>query len=168
MAWYKVKTYHKKSCEQIEYFNHSDYKGQIVVRDGFRYCEYNVETNDDKFPQFEFACVPGGDDKKNSLDLNSLSGPNIEYSEMVEMFDGGCWGGIEFPDDMPEEEQERLQEFVDENGSYALEDEEGWSLSDTEVWVWGPLVVTDDDGNETIVEADDDGNVATRNVEDAE
>lgn len=158
-TWWTVKTYYKKNCEQHEYFTHPDYEHPLMVIDGFRWCTYNVETNDGEFPRFEFTCVPGGDGKKDSLDMNFLTGENIESSELVEMFDGGCWGGPEWPEDMPEEEQERLQEFIDENGTYALEDEEGWSLDETEVWVWGPLVVTDDEGNERIIIADDEGNM---------
>lgn len=157
--WWTVKTYYKKNCEQIEYFLHADYENPLIVRDGFRWCTYNVETNDGEFPQFEYTFVPGGDGAKDSLDMNFLTGPNIESSELVEMFDGGCWGGPEWPEDMDEDEQERLQEFIDENGTYALEDEEGWTLDETEVWVWGPLEVSDDDGNVRIVIADEDGNM---------
>lgn len=157
--WWTVKTYHKKNCEQHEYFRHPQWDGVLKVIDGFRWCTYNVETNDGEFPKFEFTEVPGGNGARDSLDLNSLYGSNIESSELVEMFDGGCWGDWEFPEDMPEEEQERLQEFMEENGSYALEDEEGWTLDETEVWVWGPLEVSDDEGNTRIVIADDEGNM---------
>jgi len=157
--WWKVRTYHKKNCEQHEYFSHADYKGQIKVIDGFRWCEYNVETNDGEFPQFEFTTVPGGNAAKDSLDMNSLYGNNIESSELVEMFDGGCWGDIEYPEDMSDEEQEELAEFIEENGTWALEDDKGWTLDETEVWVWGPLEVTDDDGNSRIVCADENGNM---------
>lgn len=157
--WWTVKTYYKKSCEQHEYFTHSDYNGPIIVKDGFRFCTYNVETNDGEFPQFEFTNCPGGSADLDSIDLNSCYGKNIESTELVEMFDGGCWGDIEYPEDMPEEEKERLEEFLSENGSYALEDEEGWSLDETEVWVWGPLEVTDDEGNTRIVIADENGNM---------
>lgn len=157
--WWTVRTYYKKSCEQHEYFTHPDYDGHIVVKDGFRSCTYNVETNDGEFPKFEFTNCPGGSADLDSIDLNSCYGTNIESTELVEMFDGGCWGEWEFPDDMPEEEKERLEEFLSENGSYALEDEEGWSLDETEVWVWGPLEVSDDDGNTRIVVADESGNM---------
>ena len=157
--WWNVKTYYKKCCEQHEFFYHDDYNSPLMIIDGFRLCEYNVETNDGEFPRFEFTEVPGGDGRKDSLDMNGILGDNIETAELVEMFDGGCWGGPEWPEDMPEEEQERLQEFINENGTWALEDEEGWRLSDTEVWVWGPLVVTDDEGNERIIIADDEGNM---------
>ena len=157
--WWNVKTYYKKSCEQHEIFTHDDYSEPLVILDGFRYCEYNVETNDGEFPKFEFTEVPGGNGACDSIDMNACYGTNIETTELVEMFDGGCWGGPEWPDDMPEEERERLQEVLDEEGSWALEETEGWSLSETEVWVWGPLVVTDDEGNERIIIADENGNM---------
>ena len=157
--WWTVKTYYKKSCEQHEYFTHPDYKGPLVVKDGFRFCTYNVETNDGEFPKFEFTNCPGGSADLDSIDLNSCYGTNIESTELVEMFDGGCWGDTEFPEDMSEEDQEELEEFLSENSSYALEDEKGWMLDETEVWVWGPLVVTDDEGNERIIVADENGNM---------
>lgn len=156
--WWNVKTYYKKSCEQHEYFVQQDGDGRILVKDGFRFCEYNVETNDGKFPDFQFTQCPGGSDDADSIDLNSCFGDNVEQTELVEMFDGGCWGDIEI-EGVDEDEAERLEEFISEEGAYALEDDGDWYLSDTEVWVWGPLVVTDDEGNERIIVADADGNV---------
>ena len=158
MAWYTVKTYYKKSCEQHEHYVQREGDGRILVKDGFRFCEFQVETNDDKFPQFEFVTVPGGDGKRDSLDMYNLSGPNIEGSELVEMFDGGCWGDIEFKG-LTLEQEEELEEFINENGAYALEDEGEWYLEDTEVYVWGPIEVTDEEGNVRIIIADEDGNV---------
>jgi hypothetical protein len=159
MAWYTVKTYYKKSCEQHEHYVQREGNGRILVKDGFRFCEFQVETNDDEFPQFEFDCVPGGDGKKDSLDMYSLSGANIESSELVEMFDGGCWGDIEIEGIEDEDEVAELEEFINENGAYALEDDGEWYLEDTEVWVWGPIEVTDEDGNVRIIIADEDGNM---------
>ena len=157
--WWTVKTYHKKNCEQQEYFVQRNGNGRIKVTDGFRWCEYNVETNDGEFPKFEFTTVPGGNDAKDSLDMNSLYGSNIESSELVSMDDGGCWGGWEI-EGVSEEEEEKLNEFLEENGSWALEDEGEWYLDETEVWVWGPLEVTDDEGNTRIIIADANGNVS--------
>ena len=57
-------------------------------------------------------------------------------------------------------EEEKLNEFLEENGSWALEDEGEWYLDETEVWVWGPLEVTDDEGNTRIIIADANGNVS--------
>jgi len=157
--WWTVKTYYKKSCEQHEYFVQRDGDGRIKVTDGFRFCTYNVETNDGEFPQFEFTTVPGGNAAKDSIDMNSISGPNIESSELVEMFDGGCWGDIEITGINDEAEEERLLEFIGEEGAYSLEDDGSWYLEDTEVWCWGPLEVSDDEGNTRIVCADEDGNM---------
>ena len=159
MAWYTVKTYYKKSCEQHEHYVQREGKGRILVKDGFRFCEFQVETNDDAFPEFEFVEVPGGDGKCDSLDMYSLNGPNIESSELVEMFDGGCWGDIEIEGIEDEDEEERLRELINEEGAYALEDEGEWYLEDTEVYVWGPLEITGEDGTTRIIIADEDGNV---------
>ena len=53
----------------------------------------------------------------------------------------------------------RSREFIEEEGTWALEDEGEWYLDETEVWVWGPISVTDEDGNERIIIADENGNV---------
>lgn len=159
MATWTIKTYHKKSCEQQEYYVQRDGDGRIKVIDGFRWCEYSIETNNDDFPDINFTEVPGGDGKCDSLDLNCLGGDNVESCDLVEMFDGGCWGDIEITG-VSEEEEERLREFISEEGAYALEDDGTWYLEDTEVWVWGPLVITNDEtGEERIIIADEDGNV---------
>jgi hypothetical protein len=158
MAWFTVKTHYKKSCEQHEHYVQREGDGRILVTDGFRFAEFQVETNDGKFPEFEFVTVPGGDGKKDSLDMYNLSGSNIESSELVEMFDGGCWGDTEFKG-LTLEQEEELEEFINENGAYALEDEGDWYLEDTEVYIWGPIEVTDEDGNSRIICADEDGNV---------
>ena len=158
MAWYTVKTHYKKSCEQHEHYVQREGGGRILVTDGYRSCEFQVETSDGKFPEFEFVTVPGGDGKQDSLDMYNLSGNNIESSELVEMFDGGCWGDTSF-EGLTLEQEEELEEFINENGAYALEDEGDWYLEDTEVYIWGPIEVTDEDGNIRIIIADEDGNV---------
>lgn len=157
--WWTVKTNYKKSCEQHEYFVQREGQGRIKVVDGFRSCTYNVETNDGEFPKFEFTTVPGGNANKDSIDLNTVCGSNIESTELVEMFDGGCWGDVEITG-LDEAEEEKVREFLEENTVYELEDEGEWYLEDTECWVWGPLEVTDDAGNTRIVIADADGNMA--------
>ena len=158
MAIWTIRTHYKKSCEQREFFVQREGNGKIIVTDGFRRCEYTIETTDDEFPDIQFEEMPNGDGKKDSIDLNSLIGDNIENTELVEMFDGGCWGEVEF-EGLTLEQEEELEEFINENGTYALEDEGDWYLEDTEVWVWGPLEVEDEDGNVRIIIADNDGNV---------
>ena len=170
MAWWTVKTHYKKSCEQRELFlnRHPDNDIKVTVIDGYRFCEYSVETSDDNFPEFKFVSSNGEGGKKNSIDLNNCYTGNIENTELVEMYDSGCWGEtiVEGTDDT--EEIERIQELVSEEGSYALEDiDEGWFLDESEVWVWGPLEVTSEDGTiERIICADVDGNVVDFKEED--
>lgn len=161
MAIWTIRTHYKKSCEQIEYYYNRKSDAKIIVRDGFRRAEFTIETTDDEFPAVEFDEVPGGDGKKDSLDLFSLIGDNIDSTELVEMFDGGCWGDVEIEGIEDEDEEERLRELINEEGAYALEDDgDGdWYLSETECWVWGPLEIEDEDGNVRIIIADDDGNV---------
>jgi hypothetical protein len=162
MAWYTVRTHYKKSCEQHEYFYHRNIEGaKIVVKDGYRSAEFSVETNDNEFPEFNFTNCPGGSADLDSVDLFSCFGDNVEQTELVEMFDGGCWGDIEIEGLDDEDEVERLTDLINEEGSYALEDDgDGdWYLSDTECWVWGPLEVTDEEGNTRIICADKDGNM---------
>jgi hypothetical protein len=155
-----IRTHYKKSCEQHEYFYNRELKGaEVKVIDGYRSCEYTFETEDGEFPDIQFTEVPGGDGKKNSIDLNSCFGSNVDNTELVEMFDGGCWGDTEITGIEDEAEVERLTELVSEEGSYALEEDGDWYLSDTEVWVWGPLEIEDDEGNVRIVCADENGNM---------
>jgi hypothetical protein len=161
MATWTIRTHYKKSCEQHEYFYNRNIKGaEIIVKDGYRRAEFTIETTDDEFPDIEFTETPGGDGKKDSVDLFSLNGSNIESTELVEMFDGGCWGDIEFSG-LTLEQEEELEELINEDGSYALEEhgDGDWYLSDTECWVWGPLEIEDEEGNVRIIIADEDGNV---------
>ena len=160
MAYWTVKTYHKKNVEQHEYFIQREGNGRIKVIDGFRWATFRIETEDDNFPEFEFTEVPGGNDAKDSLDLFSCSANNIVGSELIDMFDGGCWGDIEI-EGLDEEEEEKVREFIEEEGTWALEDDGEWYLDETECWVWGPIEVTNDETDEVrIIIADEDGNVS--------
>jgi hypothetical protein len=162
MAWWTIKTYYKKNVEQHEYFLNREIDGaKICVKDGFRFAEYSVETSDDNPPEINFTQCPGGSDDADSIDLNSCFGDNVESTELVEMFDGGCWGDIEIKGVDDEEEEQRLRELIEEEGSYALEEDgDGdWYLDETEVWVWGPLEITNDEGYRRVVIADEDGNM---------
>ena len=159
MATWTIKTYHKKSCEQIEYFRNRENGGVVTVRDGYRFAEYTFETTDDKFPDIEFTEVPGGNGAKDSIDLNSCFASNIDSTELVEMFDGGCWGDTDIEGIDDEDEVERLSELIADEGAWALEEDgDGeWFLDETEVWVWGPLEIIDEAGNSRIVIADENG-----------
>ncbi len=155
-SW-RVSTYYKKSCEEHELW----VKDGMTIRHkvGWRWASFFVETSDDNPPEFDFDYVPGGDGSKDSVDMYNCYGNNIESVELDGMTDG-CWEEYDWPEDMDEEEQERLQELIEEHGIYeALEEMEGWTLDETEAWCWGPILIEDADGNQIkIVVADDDGN----------
>lgn len=158
MASFKVSTYYKKSCEEHEHYIKD---GMTIIRKtGYRGCSFFVETNDDNPPEFEFDFVPGGDGNKDSVNMYDCCYNNIENVELDTMWDG-CWEDIDFPEDMNEEEQERLMELIEEEGIYeVLEEQEGWTLNDSEAWVWGPILIEDENGNTVkIICADDEGNV---------
>lgn len=157
MANWRVSTYYKKSCEEHELWIKD---GQTIRRKiGWRWAGFFVETTDDNPPELEFDFVPGGDGKKDSINMYDVFGTNIENSELDSMTDG-CWEDYDWPEDMDEEEQERLQELIEEHGAFeALEDMEGWTLYESEAWCWGPILIEDEDGNKVkIVCADEDGN----------
>lgn len=158
MAVWTVRTYFKKSIEEHEHFVKD---GQTITRKtGWRSGSWSVTTTDDNPPEFDFDVVPGGDGRKDSIDMYNCPGANIDEVELIETWDG-CWEDIVFPEDMDEEEQERLQELIDEEGFYdAIEDQEGWTQDDTECWIWGPIEISDEDGNVVrIIIADEIGNV---------
>lgn len=167
MADWVVRTYFKKSIEEHEHFTKD---GQEIVRKtGWRSGSWTVVTSDENPPEFEFDFVPGGDGRKDSIDMNNCFGNNIEEVEMIETWDG-CWEDIDWPEDMDEEEQEALLERIEEDGFYdVIEDQEGWMQSDTEMWIWGPIAIEDSEGNiARIIEAAEDGSVVYKSEKDYE
>ena len=154
-AW-TVSTYYKKSIEEVEYFVKD---GQTIVhRTGWRGGSWTVYTNDGKPPVFEFGQVPGGDGNTDSIDMNSCYVNNIEEVEMNETWDG-CWDDTEWPDDMDEDEQAAIEEVMDEEGYYDAFEQNDWSHDETEMWIWGPILIEGDDGFRKIIIADENGNV---------
>lgn len=123
MANWRVSTINKKSVTEVEIY----YKDKMELRrlTGFRWGTFVVTTEDDNPPEFD-----------DPVDMYS---PGYE-SELVDL-DDGCWSDIEWPVNMPEEERERLEARMDEEGFYILEDEEGWSLDECECWFEGPLEI---------------------------
>ena len=160
MALWTVSTHYKKSCQEVEHWVRREGEGKITVTNGFRYGEWSVETSDDNPPEFEFTQVPGGDGKTDSINMLDCEVNNIESVELVEMFDGGCWYDVEF-EGLTLEEEEELEEFIEENSIYDLEDrEDAWYNDETEWWIWGPIEIKNEGGETVrIICADEDGNV---------
>jgi hypothetical protein len=161
MAQWTVKTYYKKSCQEIEYWFQNEGKGRLTVTNGFRWGEWTVETTDDNLPEFDFVELPGGDGKKDSINMLDCSYGNIENVELVSMDDGGCWYDVDITG-LGEEAEAELQEFIDENSVYDLEDRDdnAWYQDETEWWIWGPIEILNESGERVrIICADDEGNV---------
>ena len=160
MAQWTVKTYYKKSCQEIEYWIQSKGEGRITVTNGFRWGEWTVETTDDNPPEFEFVEVPDGNGARDSINMLDCSVNNIENVELVSMDDGGCWYDVDITV-LDEAAKEELEEFIDENSIYELEEreEDPWYQAETEWWVWGPIEITNGNGYSRIICADADGNV---------
>ena len=161
MTQWTVSTYYKKSCQEVESYHQQEGEGQVTVTNGFRYGEWTVETSDDNPPEFEFTFVPGGDGKKDSIDMLDCEVNNIESVDLNEMFDGGCWYDVAMAN-LDDDEEAELEAFLDEHSAYDLEEREDdpWSQGDTQWWIWGPIEIKNAAGDRVrIVCADDDGNV---------
>ena len=168
MAQWTVSTHYKKSCQEVENWVQSDGEGKVVVTNGFRWGTWTVETSDDNPPEFEFTEVPGGDGKKDSINMLDCSVNNIEDVELDSMDDGGCWYDVDVIG-LDEEQQAEIEDFLEENSPYELENREddSWYNDDTEWWVWGPIAIKNEAGDTVrIIVADDEGNVVDFKEED--
>lgn len=138
MAIWKIRAKYKKSTVEKEYFE-KDGKF-IVVETGWRGGSFTIETNSDDPPDIDLV-------NEDEIDIYDAYVDGVERIELDHTYDG-CWTDYEWPEDMPEEERERIQALCDEEGYYdALEHYEGWSSWETEMWLVGPLVLEDADGN---------------------
>ena len=168
MAQWTVSTHYKKSCQEVENWVQSDGEGKVVVTNGFRWGTWTVETSDDNPPEFEFTEVPGGDGKKDSINMLDCSVNNIEDVELDSMDDGGCWYDVDVIG-LDEEQQAEIEDFLEENSPYELENREddSWYNDDTEWWVWGPIAIKNEAGDTVrIIVADDEGYVVDFKEED--
>lgn len=148
MATWELSALYKKSSIEKSFW----YKdGQVAIRtEGYRWGTFTIES-----------------DTKPEIDLTN---PDDEFPldgdwELVSL-DDGCWAEWEWPSDMDEEEQERLEEIWNENYYEGLE-EEGWSQDDTEYYFQGPLKLVNVDTGEEFEGPDNSVTIeATFTVED--
>jgi len=118
---WKLSTAHKKSCTQIEFWTKDGRTAQREI--GWRWCWATYEEKPD---------LSDYDPDTDQVELYSIG--DVEDMEQ----DDGCWEEWTWPEDMDEEEIERLEEIYEEEYDEGLENE-GWTLDDTEYWVSGPL-----------------------------
>jgi hypothetical protein len=122
MVWRVSPTY-KKSIIQIETWQKDDLVATYEV--GWRWGHFDFATK----PTIE---SPSDDDER------------IEISEFGDVIDSeqddGCWAEWTWPDDLDEDEVERLEGLMEEEGSFALEGEE-WENVETEYFISGPFTI---------------------------
>ena len=122
MATWILKTLHKKNAIERQHW-YKDNK-QIIREEGYRWGTFYCES--DGQPDIDL-------DNEDGYDLT-----NSDYDWELDNLDDGCWVDWEFPDDMDEEEQERIQALWEEDYFEGLEGD-GWTNDDTEYWFYGPL-----------------------------
>ena len=113
MATWSVKPNWKKSIIERQYWEKD---GNVIVHEtGWRWGEFHVYTDDDEPPKLEAG-----------VDIF-----NCGYeSELVETSDG-CWEETNY-DECDEDVAEQVQEFLEENSIFDLE-EDGWISTDCEM-----------------------------------
>ena len=127
MTTYKVSTEHKKSIIEKNFYTKD---GQTICYSiGWRWGYVRYEEKPD---------LSNYNPETDEIEIYEL-GDVVDHS-----YDDGCWADWEFPDDMDEEEQERLQEIYEEEYDEGLENE-GWTLDESEVWFSGPLLVEEEE-----------------------
>jgi len=136
MTLWQVSTKQKKCVFEHELFQKDDW----VIRriSGFRWGTILITTEDDNPPVFEQTDGPGAD----AVDMY-----NTDYDYELDSLDDGWYEDFIFPDDMSEEERERLEQLW-EDDYYAGWEEDGWDHYDTECWFHGPLEITKPDWEE--------------------
>ena len=132
MATWKITNATKKNAVERQFWIKDDV---VVTKDeGFRWGSWTGES--DERPDIDLDNPEGFEVLSNDVDW-----------EMEEM-DDGCWVEWTFPNDMPEEEQERIQALWDEDWFDGMESD-GWINEDTEHWIYGPIELTNVDTSET-------------------
>ena len=142
MATWELRTDYKKNAIERQFWFKD---GVTIIReDGYRWATFTTES-----------------DEKPNIDLHNDDGYEIgqdEYDWQLDSMDDGCWADWEFPDDMSEEEQEKIENAWDEDFYEGVE-ELGWSNDDTEYHLHGPLRLINVDTGEEFSVINADGNI---------
>lgn len=122
MATWQLSTASKKNAVEKQYW----YKeGVTIIREeGYRWGTFYCES-----------------DEQPDVDLDNEDGYNLttsDYDWELDNLDDGCWIEWDFPEDMSEEEQDRIIALCEEDYFEGLESD-GWINDDTEYLFHGPL-----------------------------
>jgi hypothetical protein len=130
MATWKVSTTQKKSVEEHELWKKDDMVIRII--NGFRWGTWTVETEDDELPELDQSEGPSAD---------SVNMYDCGYDSDLISLDDGWYFDIIWPDDMDDDERQRLEEIWNADG-YEGWEAEGLTQYETECWASGPLEIT--------------------------
>ena len=132
MAFWKVSTLQKKSCEEREIWSKGN--KSIIRINGFRWGTFTLETTDDN--------PPDGitEENKEGINIYDYTGSNFK-SIALDSMDDGWLGDCELSDNIDEDEQAELLEGM-EDDYYEYLETNGWVNDETEVWLFGPLEIT--------------------------
>lgn len=128
MTWWKVSTEHKKCVFEHEIWQKDD----LIIRrvTGFRWGTVLVKTEGDEPPVFE--------ETDDGIDMY-----NTDYECELDSLDDGWFEDFIWPDNLSEEEQERLLSIWEED-YYSGWEGEGWVQTETECYFHGPLEIVKD------------------------
>ena len=128
MTTWKLSTASKKNAVEKQYWTK---EGVTIIREeGYRWGTFYCES--DEQPDVDL-------DNEDGYDLT-----NSDYDWELQSLDDGCWIEWDFPEDMSEEEQERIQALWEEDYFEGLEGD-GWVNDDTEYLFYGPLELEESD-----------------------
>ena len=140
MAFFTLETAWKKSASVLEVWE-KDGK-EIRVEEAYRWGTVEIETEGDDVPVIDY---------QNENDLDPYMDLDEDENKVVDVqpgeLDDQVYYDIQFSDNVDEDEQEELREFIQDEGVVELEGE-GWTLMTTDTTFVGPLVLKDEEGNE--------------------
>ena len=116
MAFWKVSTLQKKSCEEREIWSKGN--KSIIRINGFRWGTFTLETTDDN--------PPDGitEENKEGINIYDYTGSNFK-SIALDSMDDGWLGDCELSDNIDEDEQAELLEGM-EDDYYEYLETNGW------------------------------------------
>lgn len=124
MSTWTLSTKEKKNCVEREFWKHPDFDAPIIRETGYRWGSFTCEN-----------------DEQPDIDLDNPDGLHVYdtgYDFELDSMQDGCWEDWTWPDEIPDEERERLEAIWDED-SYDGWEGEGLVNDDTEVILYGPL-----------------------------
>lgn len=132
MAIWRIRNYHKKNAVERQFWTCD---GVEIIRDeGFRWGEWTCES--DERPDIDLANPDG-------YELMST-----DYDWEMQDMDDGCWAEWHWPEDMNEDERDRIEAIWDEHWYEGME-ADGWVNDDTEHWIYGPIELSNVDTGES-------------------